>query len=212
MPNLSFCLDQLSSMHHHLCPKQVLGVRTAMLASQTLGLEMPRQDKRVFAFIETDGCYADGVSVGSGCWVGHRTMRMMDYGKVATTFVDIVTGRAIRIRPAPTSRTHANAYAPNAIDRWHAQLEAYHKMPDDELLQVQDVRLTVALDAIISKHGLRVVCARCGEDIINERELRQDGLTLCRACAGNAYFAMRTEVAIAAPVALQVSALVDVIG
>jgi formylmethanofuran dehydrogenase subunit E len=199
MPSLNCCLDQLSTMHHHLCPKQVLGVRTSMLAAKVLGLDLPQQDKRLFAFIETDGCYADGVSVGSGCWVGHRTMRMMDYGKVATTFVDTLSERAIRIRPAPTSRTHASAYAPDAADRWHAQLEAYHQMPDEELLQVQDVRLTIALEAIISKHGLRVVCARCGEDIINEREVRQDGLTLCRYCAGETYFAVPCAETIAVP-------------
>ena len=50
--------------------------------------ELPQTDKRLYTFVETDGCFADGVMVATGCSLGHRTLRLIDYGKVAATFVD----------------------------------------------------------------------------------------------------------------------------
>jgi hypothetical protein len=61
-------------------------------------------------------------------------------------------------------------------------------MPDAELLEIQEVTLTVSLEEILSKDGYRVNCDLCGEEIINQREVIQDGLTLCRACAGEWYY------------------------
>ena len=114
-------------------------------------------------------------------------MYLMDYGKSAATFVETETGQAYRITAAHGARTRASDYAPGAPDRWHAQLHAYQIMPDAELLQAEPVNLMVSLDALISHHGGRVVCAECGEDIINEREVYRRGRLLCRACADGAY-------------------------
>jgi len=175
--------------HHHLCPRQVLGVRMGMYAAELFALDLPQSDKRLFAFVETDGCLIDGIAVATGCWVGNRTMRVMDYGKSAATFVDTQTNRAIRISPSRESRTRAMEYEPDAPDRWHAQLAAYQVMPANELLIARDVMLTVSLEQIISQHGKRVVCDECGEDIINELEVRRAGRVLCRACAEGAYYA-----------------------
>ena len=176
-------------MHHHLCPRQVLGVRTGMYAAELFGLPLPQTDKRLFAFVETDGCFADGVSVATGCWLGRRTMRLVDYGKVAATFVDTATGRAMRVCPQPTARARALEYAPGEPDAWHSQLVGYRVMPAPELLRVEEVRLTVSLDEIISQPGLRVVCHACGEEIMNAREVTVDGRSLCRRCAGhNSYY------------------------
>lgn len=182
-------LAQSASRHKdHLCPRQVLGVRMGMYAGELFDLDLPQQDKRLFAFVETDGCLVDGIAAATGCWVGSRTMRVMDYGKSAATFVDTATARALRIIPHPQARTLAPKYAPEASDRWQAQLLGYQVMPPKELLLTQDVMLTVSLRAIISQHGHRVVCDECGEDVINEREIQQDGRTLCLACVTGAYY------------------------
>jgi formylmethanofuran dehydrogenase subunit E len=181
---LQTCLDKAAALHHHLCPRQVLGVRTGMHAANLFSLSLPQTDKRLFAFVETDGCFADGVSVATGCWLGRRTMRLADYGKVAATFVDTATGRAIRVFPQPTARARALEYAPGEPDAWHSQLVAYRVMPAPELLRVEEVRLAVSLEEIISQPGLRVTCHACGEEIMNARELSENGQALCRRCAG----------------------------
>jgi len=159
-----------------------------LLGGRLLGLDVPQTGKRLLAFVETDGCAADGVAVATGCTVGHRTLRVIDYGKVAVTLVDSQTERAFRIVPSPHSRALASAYAPDARSRWQAQLLAYQIMPDEELLIAQPVTLRVSLEALLSKPGRRVTCETCGEEIINEREVVHEGTVLCRACAGDRYY------------------------
>lgn len=183
-PDLKVCLDRAAALHHHLCPRQVLGVRTGMLAAELFDLPLPQADKRLFAFVETDGCFADGVSVAAGCWLGRRTLRLVDYGKVAATFVDTATGKALRVSPELSARRIALEYAPGEPDSWHAQLAAYRVMPTSELLRVEEVCLTMSLEEIISQPGLRVTCEECGEEVMNAREVLVGGRTLCRKCAG----------------------------
>lgn len=158
-----------------------------MYAAALLGLPLPQTDKRVLTLIETDGCFADGVAVATGCELGHRTLRLVDYGKVAATFIDTQTGRAIRIVPTLDSREQAAKCAGEGTSRWRGYLEAYQVMPYDLLFTAQEVALNFSVEAVMSKHGPRVTCARCGEEIINEREVIVDGEVLCRACAGDSY-------------------------
>lgn len=181
-------LDRARGLHHRLCPRQVLGIRIGLLAGQLLGLELPQREKRLFVFMETDGCAADGVGVATGCTVGHRTMRIVDFGKVAATFVDTATARAIRIHPHPDSRKRATALLPQARSSWQAQLEGYQSLPDEELLIAEPVSLLVNLDALLSRPGIRVICSACGEEVMNEREVRRGEKTLCRACDGEGYY------------------------
>ena len=188
VPGLTELLDESAARHAHLCPRQVLGVRMGLLGGQLLGLAVPQTGKRLLTVIETDGCAADGVSVATGCTVGHRTLRVIDFGKVAATFIDVETGEAFRVLPHPQSRLRALDYAPSARTTWQAQLDAYQVMPDEELLAVQPVRLRFSLEQLLSKPGHRVTCEACGEEIINEREVVHEGKVLCRACAGHSYY------------------------
>lgn len=189
-PALAGLLDRAAEQHGHLCPRQVLGVRSGLLAGELLGLALPQADKRLFTFVETDGCFADGVAAATGCWFGRRTLRLVDHGKVAATFVDTLTRQAIRVWPHRLARSRAVAAMPAAPNRWQAQLEAYQWLPAAELLCAAPVTLTVSLAAIISQPGRRAICARCEEEIINEREVYVAGQVLCRACAGDRYFAL----------------------
>lgn len=185
---LTELLDQSAALHRHLCPRQVLGVRMGMLAGEVLALALPQMSKRLLTIAETDGCAVDGISVATGCWVGRRTLRVEDYGKVAATFVDTEAGRAVRIVPRAGCRERARAYAPGARNKWEAQLLGYQRMPAEELFSVQSVQLKVAVAEFISQPGVKAICDTCGEEIMNEREVVRDGQVLCRACAGEAYY------------------------
>ena len=188
MPTLKELLDTTTAMHRHLCPRQVLGVRMGLYAGELLGLALPQTDKRLYTIMETDGCAADGVAVAVNCWVGRRTMRVEDYGKVAATFVDTQTGQAIRIVPRASVRGDARAYAPQAANKWEAQLIGYQLMPCAELFDVQEVQLRTPIAQIISRPGRKALCGVCGEEIMNEREVWRAGMALCRACAGEGYY------------------------
>ncbi|MCC6801895.1 MAG: TraR/DksA C4-type zinc finger protein [Anaerolineae bacterium] len=193
MAQLADFIEEAKRLHHHLCPRQVIGMRMGMLAAELLNLQLPQDDKRLFTFVETDGCFADGVAVATGCSLGHRTLRLIDHGKPAATFIDTETDHAVRIFPHPASRQAARDLLPQVDGHWQAMLEAYQLLPADALLSWYPVSLTIDLKALISKHGPRVNCAACGEEIINEREVIVDGRTLCRACAGDSYFTRQPE-------------------
>ena len=181
-------LDRCSGMHARLCPRQVLGVRMGILAGRLLDMELPQKDKRLFVFMETDGCAADGVSVATGAWVGRRTMRILDYGKVAATFVDTLTDRSWRVHPHPLARQRAVERLPQAESPWHAQLEGYQVLTDEDLLVAEPVQLQVDLRAIIGEPGLRVICEACNEEVMNAREVEREGRILCSVCASESSY------------------------
>ena len=188
MKTLEEFLAESSALHRHLCPRQVLGVQMGRLATELLGLDLPQDDKRLLTIVETDGCFTTGLSVATNCWVGRRTLRVEDYGKVAATFVDTQTEQAIRIAPSPGARQLAADYAPEAHNRWQAMLLGYQRMPLADLFVWCPVDLTLPVAAIISRAGHRAACHQCGEEILNEREVVSGGLTLCRHCAFGGYY------------------------
>lgn len=189
-------LQRSAARHSHLCPRQVLGVRIGLAGVEALDIEVADKQKRLFIFVETDGCFVDGIEVATGCRVGHRTLRVVDYGKIAATFVDVYTEKAVRVTPVLDARERARNYAPEERRRYFAQLHAYQVMPADELLTVRKVSLRTPVQALISRAGIRVNCDICGEEIINEREIQIGVLTLCLACAGRAYYRVESQMEI----------------
>lgn len=192
---LAVYMDESAARHHHLCPRQILGIRLGLFGLLKLGLvnagyERRFENKRkiLLTVVETDGCGADGVAVATGCYVGRRTLRVVDFGKMAATLVNARTGIAVRVAPRPDIRSLARAYAPMARSRWHAYLEAYQIIPDDLLMSAKRVSLTQSIEEILSKPNARIECDLCGEEVLNEREIKRGGLLLCRSCAGAAYY------------------------
>ncbi len=186
--DLHVLLEKAANDHHHLCPRQVLGVRIGLAGMNALGFVEPPTNKRLLLISETDGCFVDGLWAATNCSVGHRTLRVEDYGKTAAVFVDVISGRAVRVAPAPGIRDKAYAYAPDESRHYFAQLQAYQIMPEAELVALKPVVLKASIADLVSRPGVRVNCGVCGEEIINERELRRGDQVLCRACAEAAYY------------------------
>jgi formylmethanofuran dehydrogenase subunit E len=180
-----------AARHKHLCPRQILGVRAGLVGARTLGLHVPRRDKRMLIIAETDGCFIDGLEVATGASCGHRTLRVEDYGKIAATFIDVKNNFTVRISPNVDLRHQARMYAPGEKRRYFAQLCAYQIMPDEELFRIQEVRLHRSVQSIISRAGFRVDCEICGEEIINERQVVHEGHVLCQSCAGEGYYSLQ---------------------
>ena len=185
---LSELLKQSSARHDHLCPRQVLGVRMGLAGMAVIGLEAPMPHKAALVIVETDGCFADGIEVATGATAGHRTLRLVDFGKIAATFANVKTGFAVRLAPQLDVRQRALVYAPEVKQRYYAQLKGYQVMPDEELFSFQAVSLDPPLETILSRPGLRSKCSRCGEEIVNERQMLVEGQVLCQSCAGNSYY------------------------
>ncbi len=189
MRDMDTLLSEAATVHGHLCPGQVLGVRMALAGCRALGIDEPRNSKRLLVYLEIDRCAADAIGSVTGCRLGKRTMKHVDYGKLAATFVDTSAGRAIRVTALEEARERAPAYAPHVNGGRHAvQTAAYAIMPDEELIAIQEVRLVVPEEDLPGPPVSRVRCDRCGEGINDRREVRNNGHVLCRACAGGAYY------------------------
>ena len=188
MREFQLLLQTATERHGHLCAGQVLGVRLALRGLSELGIDPAYEPKRLIVFVEIDRCAADAVATVTGCSLGKRTLKYADYGKMAATFVDTRTDRAVRVVALDSARERAWDYAPTGLAKGAAQLAAYQAMPDAELFNVQPVRVAIS-EFDQPGHPLRrVKCARCGEGINDGREIVRDGETICRACAGNAYY------------------------
>jgi len=190
LEKLQAILQESVSHHDHLCPRQILGARLGLAGLTVLGFKEPPAEKRLLVITETDGCFVDGLSAATKCAVGHRTLRIEDFGKTAATFIDTQTGKAVRVSPTLDIREKVDSYAKNNSYHYLAQLQAYQIMPDAEMFNVAQVILKNSIEEIVSRPGMRVICEKCGEEIMNEREVRKDGLSLCLSCAGESYYSL----------------------
>ena len=193
--NLPALLAEAGRMHGHLCPGQVLGVRMAILGCERLGVFDPKSSKRLIAFVETDRCGADAVQTVTGCTLGKRTLKFVDYGKLAATFLDIENGRAVRVAARESAREASMRFAPAESDAHQAQLRAYKALPVDELFTVEEVRVSLSEADLPGRPRRRVTCDICGEGVNDGRDVSSDSRTLCRGCAAGAYYTPVEEAA-----------------
>ncbi len=171
--------------HGHLCAGQILGVRMAMLGLARLGIEDPKgaDRKRLVTFVEIDRCATDAIAVVTGCRLGKRALKFRDWGKMAATFVDLGTGRAIRVAARESSKERARQLYPEIEGKNRQQMHAYREMADGELFTEQWVTVPIEAREMPGYKSARIVCAQCGEGINYDREVRRDGAILCRGCA-----------------------------
>jgi formylmethanofuran dehydrogenase subunit E len=179
-----------AASHGHMCAGQILGLRMAIHGVQLLGIEDPtgKDRKRLVTFVEIDRCATDAIPVVTGCRMGKRALKFRDFGKVAATFCDLETGRAVRVVARDSSKEAAKQLYPEITDKNQQQMRAYRDLPNDELFTVQNVKVDLAPEEFPGYKGTRCVCQECGESINFERQVERDGRTLCRACAGDRYY------------------------
>ena len=185
MESLDALLEEAKVAHGHLCAGQVLGVRMAMLGCRRLGLDDPRgrDRKRLVTFIEIDRCATDAIGVVTGCRLGKRALKFRDWGKMAATFVDLSSGKAIRIVALESSKQRARELFPGIENKNAQQMQAYREMPDADLFGEEWVEVELGPREMPGYRGERVACARCGEGINYDRYVERNGEKLCIACA-----------------------------
>jgi len=190
MPFFEELLRESVRIHGHLCAGQVLGVRMTLVGLREAGIPDPKggDRKNIIVFVEMDRCATDAVQSVTGCSLGHRTMKFMDYGKMAATFLNLKTGKAMRIVAREDSREKAKERFPEIENKYAAQLEAYKIMSDVELFDVMEVTIAVAPQDMPGRPMRRVQCDSCGEHVQDMREVCQDGKILCVACARGGYY------------------------
>ena len=178
MRSLEEDLKAARDFHGHLCHGQVLGVRMARIGCVALGIDEPRVYKNLITYVETDRCAADAVCVVTGCTLGHRRLKWIDYGKMAATFVDLGTGRAVRVA--------LRSAAPHGGRREDAST-FWQSWRDEDIFDISDVTVEIPSEDMPGPPSRKAICARCGELVRDGREVRGMDV-LCRACAGQPYY------------------------
>lgn len=180
-----------AAAHGHLCPGQVVGVRMAMLGCRLIGLDDPTshdQIKKLIVYVEMDRCAGDAVAHVTGAKLGRRSLKFLDYGIMAATFVNLETNKAFRVISTEEARDLACQYVPDISEKYKQQLEAYKRMPDSVLFRVQQVEVVLSEFDLPGPTRRKVSCSRCGQVVRDHREIVQNGDALCKPCAHGAYF------------------------
>jgi formylmethanofuran dehydrogenase subunit E len=190
MKTLDEYLEDAAIAHGHLCAGQVLGVRLAMHGLGLLGIQDPEgaDRKRTVTFVEIDRCATDAVALVTHCRLGKRALKFRDWGKMAATFVDLQSGKAVRVAAVESSKALAKELHPELDNKNKQQMLAYREMSDEQLFSHQWVQVDLPEHEFPGFKGERVVCAECGEGIAFKREIVRDGKILCRGCAGERYY------------------------
>lgn len=169
----------------------------AMLGAKLVGLPAPclgPDIKKIIVWVEMDRCTGDAVAHSIGVKLGRRSLKFVDNGIMAATFLNLETGRAVRVISTEESRDLCAVYAPQIAGKAQRQIEAYKRMPDNLLFRVQQV--TVELNELDMPGPTRrkVACQSCGQVVRDGKERVVDGKILCRPCAGEIYFKDPKEV------------------
>lgn len=197
MESFDDLLRSSAEAHGHLCPGQVVGVRMAILGCRLIGLDDPKdrdQIKKLIVYVEMDRCTADAVAHVTGVKLGRRSLKFVDYGIMAATFVNLESGKAFRVLSTEEARSLAPAYAPEVPEKSQQQIEAYQRMPDCVLFRVYEVEVQLSEFDLPGPTRRKVSCSLCGQVVRDHREVVVDGETLCRPCAHGAYFKEVREV------------------
>jgi len=191
MESLDVLLKECERLHGHMCAGQLLGARMALLGCSSLGIDDPRgaDRKKLIVWVEIDRCMTDAISAVTGVRLGKRTLKYVDYGKVAATFLNTETQRAVRIVALERARTLADERYPEIANKRERQFRAYSEATDDELFETELVGLELSdFDAPGSPRS-RVICSVCGEGVNDGREVVDaSGDLLCRGCYSGNYY------------------------
>lgn len=167
--------------HGHMRGGIVLGVRLARYACEVLGIDDPRKDRDLVVYVEAARCVSDGAYAVTGLTIGKGRLKLVDVGRMAMTFVESKTGRAVRVVPRPEVPKIGKDCDPIAF------LSAFS---DEELFEVQMVRVDIAPEDMPGVHR-KTTCEECGEIVMDGREVAEGGRTLCKVCAGKLAYYVR---------------------
>lgn len=188
-------LAEAVAFHGHLCGGQIIGVKMAMAGLREVGISDPKgaDRKDLIVLVEIDRCATDAIITATGCRVGRRSLKVLDYGKMAATFVNMKTGKAVRINATAESRRRAEELEEKLIGTpgvENAFCEALLRMSEEELFRVREVSVHLKPQDLPGEPLDVVICEECGETVLDMREVEKGGRLLCRTCAdGAAYYA-----------------------
>ena len=184
------CISVAKAFHGDACAGIVIGTRMAILGLNEIGIDDPKgaDKKNLIVYVEMDRCASDAILAVTGCHPGKRSLKILDYGKMAATFINLKTGRAIRI--SAKNRDGNKVLTREKIEK-SPHTEEYSMMPLEDLFEKREVHVELKPEDLPGKPLLIITCEVCGERVMDMREEQKDGKLLCRPCAaGKNYYTL----------------------
>ena len=171
-------LERAVEYHGHLCSGQIIGVRMARMALGIFRIDDPKNYRDLIVYVECDRCLTDAIGTVTGCKLGRRNLKWMDYGKSAATFLNLKTDEAIRITSG------SKKYPPEGADL----VEFFNKISDEDMFSVTRVKVGYQPEDLPGKPLDSMTCPKCGESVMDGRQVVRDGAATCKPCADGAYY------------------------
>ena len=198
MDNYQILIERARNLHGEICPGVVLGTKMSMAAMKELGMDPTKHNKDLIVYVEIDRCITDAIQAITGCTLGQRNLKYRDYGKFIATFVDMATGRAIRVSARDdkldscpgfwtwlenTIEQNENNTSDQEKKDIEAAVEKLSKMSEKELLKIEEVKIEVPENDIPGFPQYITICSICGEHVIDQKEFVIGGEIICESCA-----------------------------
>ncbi len=179
MSDFESYLKKAGDAHGHVCGGIALGTRISLAAMKALGLDPGTKNKNLIVYVEMDRCMTDAVQTITGCSLGHRSLKHIDYGKLAATFVNLDTGKAVRATVKDRGPTD---------EPMEEMVRRISRTPDSELVMLREVAMHIPDTDLPGPPKSRAICSSCGEGVMDGREITKEGRVLCRGCAEGPYY------------------------
>lgn len=174
-------LKKTRAFHGHICSGIVLGIRLARAGLNYLSIDDPSKNRDFIVYCEVDRCLTDAVQCVTGVSAGKRRLKIREYGKMAASFVDMNTKKGVRI--AVANRQSILDDADPAV--------FWNQYSDEDLFIFQPVTVEIPEGDLPGRPARSVCCEKCGEKIVDAKDVQKEGKTLCRPCAYGAYYTVR---------------------
>ncbi len=168
-------VELATNLHGHLAPGIALGIRMSGIALDRI--ETVRGNKKLIGVSETGRCLADAMQATAGCTLGHGNAMVMEYGKLAITIGRVDTKKGVRV----SLREDAYNLSP-LMKQWMMRGGKLKHSEEEELgAQLLDLDQNFENAPIVK-------CDACGDLVPDVFVIERDGKTLCKVCAGEAYY------------------------
>jgi len=183
MTDMDILLQKAKEFHGEICAGIVLGTRMTIIGMRELGMNPLEKSRNLIVYVEIDRCIADAIQAITGCSLGHRTLKYRPYGKFAATYVNLKTGSAVRVTVVEKKRTEKTGK-----EAMKDAAKILLETPEVDLFRVKRVNLTIPDGEMPGMPKYRARCIKCGEMIVDNKEILRDGAIFCGNCAGVPYY------------------------
>ena len=179
-------LQKAIAYHGHLCLGQVLGVHLAEKGMDVIGTT---NSKNMIVYVENDRCIADAIQILTGTRLGRRSMKLVNYGKMAATFINTDTGAAYRIWVSGKINEMIGKISSDREEK-ERQYKRVLLSNSDDVVSVQKVSVDIPPEEMPGKPKRTVSCVLCGEKIMDSKDISSEKGPLCLACAKGPYYTL----------------------